>query len=347
MEISRDTFNQQRRPRFGNGNPERMQLAFWEWMIRGEENPATDVEVGLAGLGLMMRDGKLKSGYGPYRARDLFNVPLNREEGPIWTFERYGATRTELPDGRVVCIGGEHEDYYDPDFYIYNDVIVFGPERKIDIYGYPKGIFPPTDSHTATLAGQEIIVIGCLGNPKDRRPELTPVHSIDTRDYRISNLDTSGTAPGWIFGHAAELSTGAVINVRDGQVVEFKDGKQLFRRNNEEFSLDTKTGVWTQTTNRNWQQWSIGQDDGGLFLLDHEVRVLDVIPQGLERLPAKDDSRREARFLVRGVPIRIIAGVKWIEIVVEGDLPDEICHEIQAVLRKRMQTLCKKSCVVA
>lgn len=346
MRITREIFTQQRSPRFGTANPERMRIAFWEWMIRGEENPTTDAEVGLAGLGLMMRDGKLKSGYGPYRARDLFNVPLNREDGPVWTFERYGATRNELPDGRVVCIGGEHEDYYDPDFYIYNDVIVFGSEGKIEIYGYSKEIFPPTDSHTATLIGEKIIVIGCLGNPKDRRPGSTPVHTVDTRKYRISNLDTSGTAPGWIFGHAAELSTDNVINIRDGRVVELKDGKQVFRRNNEEFSLDTKTGVWTQTTNRNWQQWSIVQDDGGLLLLDHEVRVSDLIPQALERLPTKEDSQREARFLVRGVPIRIIAGVKWIEIVVEGDLPDEICLEMPEVFRKRIETLCKKRCVV-
>ena len=46
-EISRELFDQQRRPRFGNANPERMTLAFWEWMIRGgEATPATG-EIGL------------------------------------------------------------------------------------------------------------------------------------------------------------------------------------------------------------------------------------------------------------------------------------------------------------
>jgi len=52
--------------------------------------------------------GCLKSRYGPRRARDLFNIPVNREDGPIWTFDRMGATETELPDGRLVRIGGEH-----------------------------------------------------------------------------------------------------------------------------------------------------------------------------------------------------------------------------------------------
>ena len=45
----------------------------------------------------------------------------------LWTsrsgcsrFFRLGGTRTELSDGRVIWIGGEHEDGYDPDFCIYN-----------------------------------------------------------------------------------------------------------------------------------------------------------------------------------------------------------------------------------
>jgi hypothetical protein len=39
---------------------------------------------------------------------------------PVWCFYRLGGTVTVLPDRRQVHIGGEHEDYYDPDFCIYN-----------------------------------------------------------------------------------------------------------------------------------------------------------------------------------------------------------------------------------
>jgi len=31
------------------------------------------------------------------------------------------------PDGRTVCSGGEHEERHDPDFFVYDDVIVDGP----------------------------------------------------------------------------------------------------------------------------------------------------------------------------------------------------------------------------
>ncbi len=46
--------------------------------------------------------------------------PFANSEGPVWCFFRLGVTRTELSDGRIICIGGEHKDRYDPDFCIYN-----------------------------------------------------------------------------------------------------------------------------------------------------------------------------------------------------------------------------------
>ncbi len=293
-----------------------------------------------------MREEKLKSAYGPYRARDFFKVPMNREDGPIWTFERHGATRTKLPDGRVICIGGEHEDYYDPDFHIYNDVVVFGPEGEIEIYGYPKGVFPPTDFHTATLVGDKIVVIGCQGNVQERRLGITPVYLVNTKRYSISEMTSSGTTPGWIFGHAAECSVDGVVSLRGGQCLELRNGKQRFKRNNEEYILDTRTGAWKQSTSRNWPQWSIGQERGGVFVLDHAVRARDLVPPGVERISATEVSYGEARFLLRGVPIRVIAGVRWIEIIAEGDLPEQLCREVPETFRRRVETLCKKKCVV-
>lgn len=346
MKISKDMFDQQRRPCFGNANPERMQRKFWERMIRGEEKPAIGQEVGPDDLDLIMRDGKLKSGHGPYRARDLFNVPLNREEGPIWTFDRYGATRNELPDGRVVCIGGEHEDSYDPDFNIYNDVVVFGPADQIEIYGYPKEVFPPTDFHTATLVADRIIIVGCLGYRDARRFGCTPVYTLDPSSYQISEIEASGEMPGWIFEHDAELHANEIIVLRGGQLIEEVDGKQLYRRNVEDYSLDTRSGVWRRLTNRNWRQFSICREDGGLFVLEHGVSVQDLIPDGLTRIAATEETHHEARFLVRGVTIRVIGGVKWIEIVVEGDLPEEIQREIPELFRSRVEKLCKKRCVL-
>src|SRR5437868_337515 len=244
MEISRAVFEQQRHPRFGTSNPERIQLAFWEWMIRGESHAASEDLRGMAKLGWTLEDGKLKSSYGPYRARKLFDVSLNCADGPIWTFDRMGATQTTLADGRVVCVGGEHEDSYDPDFCIYNDVVVLGPTDQIEIYGYPREVFPPTDFHTASLVGDRIILVGCLGYPDDRRPGHTPVSALDLAGYRMSEVPTTGEAPGWVFKHEADLTPEGVITVRGGEIIEERNGERRYRRNVEEFALDTRSGVW-------------------------------------------------------------------------------------------------------
>jgi hypothetical protein len=224
--------------------------------------------------------------------------------------------------------------------------VVFGPENEIEIYGYPKEVFPPTDFHTATLVGDEIIVIGCLGNVKDRRLGFTPVYSVNTKSFRISEMITSGMGPGWIFEHAAELSADSLTSIRGGQRVELKNGKQRFQRNNEEFSLHIRTGSWTQVTNRNWPQWTIGQEDDGVFVLDQGVRLRDLVPAGLDRIFASDERDREARFLLRGVPIRVMAGVRWIEIVAEGDLSEQLCREVPEAFRRSVESLCKRKCVV-
>src|SRR5262249_23152006 len=239
--------------------------------------------------------------YGRYRARDLFQVPLNRDDGPIWTFDRMGATRTELPDGRLVCIGGEHEDFYDPDFCIYNDVVVLGPADEIEIYGYPKDVFPPTDFHTATRVGDRLIVVGCLGYPDDRRPGHPPVSSLDLSSYRISEAHTMGEAPGWIFGHEADVDPDGVITVRGGEVVVDRDGEEWFRRNVEEFALDARTGVWRRLTNRNWRQFAIHQVDDAYFDLEENSGRDALYPSRIEYTPEPCDEWNRVRFLVRGV----------------------------------------------
>jgi hypothetical protein len=96
---------------------------------------------------------------------------------------------------------------YDPDFYIYNDVVIQRPDGRIDILGYPRGEFPPTDVHTATLVSNRIVVIGSLGYPEERRPGETPVMILGLETLSVSPVHTSGTAPGWIHSHKAVLST--------------------------------------------------------------------------------------------------------------------------------------------
>ncbi|MEJ1933357.1 ankyrin repeat domain-containing protein, partial [Nostoc sp. NIES-2111] len=114
---------------FGTTNPELMNIPFWQAMI---------VE-----------------GCSAYTAKELFDDTDNWEE-LTWSYQRFGRTITQLPDGRIIEIAGEHEDYYDSDFCIYNDVVVYQGNGTFQIFGYPEDVFPPTDFHSATLVEEYI-----------------------------------------------------------------------------------------------------------------------------------------------------------------------------------------------
>ena len=158
---------------FGGRNPTRMDVPFWLDQIR--------------------------TGANAYAARRRlgFDGVEGRRLTPTWCFERFGQSRTRLPDGRVVCVGGEHEDYGDPDFCIYNDVTVFRPDGGVEIYGYPPDAFPPTDGHTATLVGDRLWLIGSIGYAY-RRGESAPVFTLRLDNMKIEAVKTKGADPGWL-----------------------------------------------------------------------------------------------------------------------------------------------------
>src|SRR5215469_1164609 len=181
LEISASEFQQNRLRQFGTQNPEMMNNSFWEGMIR--------------------------SGISAYEAGVLFGIG-NKFDGtykPIWCAQRFGQSITFLPDGRIVQVAGEHEDSYDPDFCIYNDVFVHAPDGSVVIYGYSESLFPPTDFHTATLVGSSIYLIGSLGYPSTRRYGETPVYRLNTATFQIEEVETTGNKPGWIYKHRAIL----------------------------------------------------------------------------------------------------------------------------------------------
>lgn len=346
MEINREIFDQQRRPRFGIANPERMQMVFWEWMILGDESQLKDMQGGLAELGFIMREGKLKSTYGPYRARDHFKVPLSRNDGPIWTFDRIGATRTALADGRTICIAGEHEDYYDPDFCIYNDVVVLGPQGQLEIYGYPKEVFPPTDFHTATLVKDQLFIVGCLGYQDSRRSGHTPVYILDLSGYGFSEMKTSGEMPVWVYEHDANFDPEGFITVRRGHIIHEREGKQLYRRNFNDYALDIKSGIWRCLTSRNWGQFRIRPEDRKLFVLKDRPDVETFIPRGAKRLGRSSVDSEFVLFLIDGFPVSVKVGIADIEVIIEEDLLDKVSAQIAELIRASVEATIQQACEI-
>ena len=220
--------------RFGSRNPERTVNPVWEWMVR--------------------------EGHNPYSARQSLGLKSNyRQPGdPEWCFDRFGASRLKWPDGRVITIAGEHEDSYDPDFCIYNDIVVQHHD-KIEIYGYPRNVFPPTDFHTATLVGANIVIVGSLGYMDERHFGSTPVFRLDTGTYRIEPLTTTGDMPGWIHNHRAALLEDAnAIEITGGDVAAADGGTQRFRENVDTYRLLLDNHEWRRMTDHgHWRQFSI------------------------------------------------------------------------------------------
>ena len=210
-------YHSQKHPRFGNSNPEEVRYTFWMDMIQ------SDVSA--------------------WHARDKYDDTAYDSSKPVWCYERFGRTTNRLPDGRIIEIAGEHEDSYDPDFCIYNDVVVFESDSTYRIFCYPEADFPPIDFHTSTLVDDKIIIVGCLGYPESRRVGQTPVYSLDINTFGISSLSTSGEAPGWISSHKTRLVNRELI-VSGGEVWIKRAGSFDMASNHRQYTLCLASLIW-------------------------------------------------------------------------------------------------------
>ncbi len=327
MPPSDDVFEQFRRPRFGTTNPERMTNPWWDHAVRAGANA---YRLRLP-LGAQWRHG----------AGDRWH------NDPDWCFDRYGMTQTPLPDGRIVCIAGEHEDHYDPDFCIYNDVIVIHPapgeswvteeSGQVDVFGYPRSVFPPTDFHSATLVGDRIVIIGCLGYPPDRRQGFTPVYELDLRTMAISERPTSGVMPGWIYEHHAALDPGSrSITVRGGNIVADNHGRSHCR-----------TALYRLHIDR-WE-WELVRhhERRRCFVLETEIDSYDgwtspttecFFPVGVDHtvLPMRYKSDDTHPIDVHGVKVTFINLETEAEVAFEGELPELLVAGVIGAVLKRL-----------
>lgn len=217
LEVSREQYLAGKNRRFGITNPEVMEVDFWKAMIR--------------------------CGISAWNAKDRFDDTDSRDE-PVWCYDRFGRTITQLSDGRIIEIAGEHEDYYDPDFCIYNDIVVYEVNGNFKILGYPKDIFPPTDFHSATLVGEYIYIIGNLGYYEIVNE--TPVYRLHIQSFKIEKIETTGEKPGWISRHKARYQKPSKIYITGGKICCLVNNKEEYVENLLNYTLDLTTLQWNQ-----------------------------------------------------------------------------------------------------
>lgn len=254
--INTETYAAQKEPRFGESNPERMDLAFWHFMVRRRWTAwSARMQYDRACQEYMRQlDANPPPAYDDLQkmsaeeqAAMAANLPRYKYGGAVWCFTRFGQSQTFLPDGSQVLIGGEHEDWYDPDFHIYNDVVVIRPNLEIEIYGYPRQVFRPTDFHTATLVDYKAIyIIGCLGYWGTQPLGETPVYRLNCKTFQMELLATNGEAPGWIYKHRATyVAERNAIRITGGTVLLRFEGKRRRRENRKTYWLDLATNTWS------------------------------------------------------------------------------------------------------
>lgn len=141
---------------------------------------------------------------------------------PYYTTNRHGMSYTDM-SGVSYFIGGEHEDYYDPAFCIYNDVIKVEND-KITIYGYPREDFPPTDFHSAEYHDNKIWIFGSIGYPEHRK-EFIQVLVLDLETMKMENVHNN-SGPLW---------------------THFKEPVEILKDGLQGFVFDTFTKTWKST----------------------------------------------------------------------------------------------------
>lgn len=327
-EVSADDYAAGKSRRFGVGNPEQIDNPFWLSMVR--------------------------SGASGWKASEKFSDSSVGERLPVWCYQRFGRSTTILNDGRIIEIAGEHEDHYDPDFCIYNDVTEFNTDGSIRIFGYPEHVFRPTDFHTATMIDDAILIVGCLGYPEGRQFGCTPVYRLNINNFEIQKVETSGDGPGWIHRHKARLDGPGRLIVSGGEIEQSLKTPAL--ENIDEWALDLTTWAWTRGTDRRWPQWAftrVDQKPNHLWEIRHTLWTRDAnwkeefqrdMQQLCERLghepdldavtsiyrvdgltsnaPVKNGEGKTLKVYVDGVAIRMKENQWLVQAMVEGELPE-------------------------
>jgi len=265
IKVSKEEFLEWKSPRYGTQNPTRVVSKVWEYAVQSRE--------------------------GAYWINEKFKGPSAYDSSACWTFDRLGKSVTFMPDGREIHIAGEHEDFYDPDFYIYNDVVVVNPDESIEFYNYPKELFLPTDFHSATLVDDKIVIIGNLGYSDNIEIGKTQIMLLDTNSYVLSEIEVKGLQPGWIHQHLAVLSGDKKSIIISKGEIWYADDKPLLENINE-WKLDLTTWQWEQLTDKQWRRFEFRREDEKLNRLFNLRQALFALEAGWEK-----DYKKELKSL--------------------------------------------------
>lgn len=350
-EVTAKLFAKWRDARRGKRVAEDLSNPYWSWLIQSEESS--------------------------WAANQHFGGPSSYDGSPAWSAQRFGQSTTTLPDGRILLIAGEHEDHYDPDFFIYNDIIVRHPDGRIEILGFPENVFPPTDFHSASLVDGKIILIGNLGYPEQRKSGETQILVIDPTTWEIKKQPSTGESPGWIHDHQATVDEGSIIVTR-GKV--WTDKNTSLTENFDDWRLHLADWRWERLTHRPVTVFELVRKDGepnelyemGMWIFQKqygtipppempELEGTDILadihedmkgvepkdreayerrhqPDGVDfKLLPELEDSLEVRIEVQGVLVRYDEDFDCVRLVIEGELASELIQKLKDDLKSKLE----------
>lgn len=358
-DVTPKLFRQWQKARRGLSPAEEMTNPVWCWLFRGRVDPYHANE-------------RFKS------LAAKFFTKADYPSEPRWAGCRMGQSRTRLSDGRTFWIAGEHEDYYDPDFYIYNDVIVEDRDGNVRIYGYPESNFRPTDFHSATPIHDEktLLIIGSIGYSDERIVGRTPIYALNTQSLAIEEVASTGPPPGWISRHRATLSEDATSIIITGGEVLTDNG---FIESIDDWSLSLSDFRWARLTKREWTRFQVRRIDNNClhlwqydmrkFALDHPNAHFDreddlandlgaepnmeayaslyapaISHSPIERDLDNDDDWRTKKLTIEGVLVRYTDCMNHLRVTIEGELPRADVETLAEDLRGKLQLVENAKC---
>lgn len=313
----------------------------------------------------------IKNRASAYEIDDALKVFNPEKDGPAWCFSRYAQSVSELENGSKIYIGGAYEDYYTAQFHVYNDVVVEGVDGRIQIYGYPTDVFPPTDYHSATVVGRNLYIVGNGWRGPEHASVGVPVYTLNLENFSIRSIPSNGDVPIGLRGHDADLS-------ECGESVLFRGGSISHPNwssvdNIDTWELSLKSGTWSRLTKKPWPRrvmfrkewapnrlrdigliawatdtgrWSkwdlekkaIFESEGHLPDLDlFKVRYSPPVPH--IRLEEDKDEFRVYRISINGTTIVYREENDGVYITIEGELPANMTEVIFSDARRKLSTL--------
>ena len=124
----------------------------------------------------------------PKQARINFRAPYNKVfKNPVFTFNRGLNTQIKLDDKRTINVGGVQEEVDDPDYFIYNDIIVLDRNNNVTIYAYPEEIFPCIVNPKLEVQDDFLIITDGARYKNDGLKENMKYHKLtdDDRSFKV------------------------------------------------------------------------------------------------------------------------------------------------------------------